>query len=129
MSFNAKLSPFVLCAIIVAGCTEGQFEERTIDTSGLSRVDNPDARIGMLKSALAQNPQDVSALKSLKRSLRSPMWMLMWRLVWLRMVLGDRLKRRPITQRRWARTNGIWTCVQTSLCPKQCKEIRTLIRS
>ena len=65
MSFNAKLSPFVLCAILVAGCTEGQFEERTIDTSGLSRVDNPDARIGMLKSALAQNPQDVSALKSL----------------------------------------------------------------
>ena len=54
-----------LLGLLVTACTDGQFEERSFNTTDLTRIENPDARIGMLKSTLAQNPQDASALKSL----------------------------------------------------------------
>lgn len=62
-----RYSAFVgLAAVIgLAGCAEGQFENRKINTTGLSRIENPDARIGMLKTALAQDPQNSNTLKSL----------------------------------------------------------------
>ena len=65
ISYIPKIGPAVLCAVFISGCTEGQFEERTINTSDLTRVDNPDARIEILKSTLSQNPQDLAALKAL----------------------------------------------------------------
>lgn len=55
----------LMCALGLAGCTEGQFEERRIDTSNLTRLENADARIDMLRATIAQNPQDLGALKTL----------------------------------------------------------------
>lgn|GEM_PF-6173545 len=65
ISFGKTMGAMALLALVTAGCTEGQFEERTINTSDLTRIENPDARIGMLKSTLAQNPQDIATLKAL----------------------------------------------------------------
>ena len=65
ISLSMKVSSAALVAVLVAGCTEGQFETRTLNTSDLTRIENPDARIGMLKSTLAADPQNIAALKSL----------------------------------------------------------------
>ena len=65
LTLKRNFSAFALIALGLGACTEGQFEQRTINTSGLERVNNPDSRIGYLKSSLAANPQDTATLKSL----------------------------------------------------------------